>query len=575
MPTTRKLSMPLIIANLAVIAYLLIIGHVNTLLTYILYLAISAILIYIIFYDSILLKNRVKRLLGLYLYLILPIIVISMLLYVLKTNAIHLVIIVPAILSYFLYRSIHYPLKPYKPLSYIIMTFLLTVFISTILYKEGIPLYLYVATILLIIIIELYLYRINSLGKPVFNALTLFYAFAKLWLSDDPTPLEREFNKIAERRSGWVKVLRVLDKDSEKVNLVLVVPSFHGGPFRNLGGSSLVKEINSMLRTKFNAESLILHAPCGHSWDPVSHEDVKKIVNTLYERLTKDPNGVNVDYFNIENYSLKYYDVDILYSRQVPMIIISGKSGYGIDDLPPDVHDYLRKCLQQEANVKDIIVVEGHNWIAKGKEANRECVISTLELIKHKIMGRIKQLNRLRVERLGYGLDKSLVQNPDICELGISALIIEFDTEKVFSLIVIDGNNMKGGVRHLINKFVKECLHKYYTNREVIVETVTTDNHSKTGVETGIERGYRAVGEYTNINELLESVKKALNRALANMFKPVMEYHEIIVNDVNVLGYENYNFLLKTLDRAVKYVSKTLLPLHILIYIVPIMLAIL
>ena len=113
----------------------------------------------------------------------------------------------------------------------------------------------------------------------------------------------------------------------------------------------------------------------------------------------------------------------------------------------------------------------------------------------------------------------------------------------------------------------QKYLRKHYGKAyEIIVETVTTDNHSKTGIETGVRRGYRVVGEYTNIHDILHSVTNALKEALRSTFTARIEYSSVNVDNVNVLGCKNYNAMLETLDKAVRFVCKTIIPLHIIIY---------
>ena len=530
---------------------------------YLTYLLISILLIYMLFRNIVLTTNKVSRLIGLYTYLILPTTMILVVVYILTNTilyTVHTILIVPAVLSYLLYRALNYTEIPYKPLVYVILATMLTVYVVR---EVNVITYTVLSVLTSILIIELYLYRIDKLGKPLFNSMVMFSAFISLWFSNNPKPLEDKLNSIAVKRSGWVKVLKILDETSGKPYLTVVIPSFHCGPFRNVGGSSLIKRISEVVNKILNTNVIVLHPPSEHSLDPVSRVDVDRIVSRVCESLLSSKSGVDVEFYNVENYNLKYYDIVVLQSPQVPLVVISGKEGYGIDDLPIQVYYKLRDRLKCKLKVKDVIVIEGHNWISKYKVNSKIPLNSIIDEIGYILESRTS--NPLKLLRLGYGVDKTLSHNIDICELGVSVAIFEYEC-KVFSLVVVDGNNMKEGFRYAINSFVRDYLRRLFNGKDVIVETVTTDNHSKTGIEAGIKRGYRVVGEYTDLNSLLNSVKMALDRALTSMIKPKIKYYNITVTNVNVLGHNNYLTLLKILSKTVKFVSKTILPLHILIY---------
>lgn len=561
LPHPVILSTPFITVNTLILFYLK--GDILLLTIYLIYLFTSLLLIYMLFYNIVLTANRVNRLIGLYTYLILPTIVILIVIYILTNTilyVIHTLLIVPAVLSYFLYRALNYTETPYKPVVYIILAIMLTIYVIS---EVSIFMYTVLSVVTSILIIELYLYRISRLGEPLFNSMVMFSAFINLWLNNNPKSLENELNNIAVKSSGWVKVLKILDENSGKPYLTVVIPSFHCGPFRNVGGSSLVKRISEVVNRILNTDVIVLHSPSEHSLDPVSKLDVDRIVSKVCESLLSSINGVNVEFYNVENYNLKYYDIVVLQSPQVPLVIISGKEGYGIDDLPIQVYYKLRDRLKCKLGVKDVIVIEGHNWISKFKVNHNIPLNSIIDEIGYIL--EIKTSSPVKLLRLGYGVDKTLSHNIDICELGVSVLLLEY-SDKVFSLVVVDGNNMKEGFRYTINNSIRNYLRKRFNSKDIIVETVTTDNHSKTGIEAGIKRGYRVVGEYTDLNSLLKSIKIALDKALTSMIKPKIEYYNVTVTDVNVLGYRNYLTLLKILDRAVKFVSRTILPLHILIY---------
>ncbi|WP_457548966.1 DUF2070 family protein [Archaeoglobus sp.] len=296
---------------------------------------------------------------------------------------------------------------------------------------ESLLLYPNVATILGVLLGIIFIKFMNREING-YNVRLYFKRFLLSWLTNDPSYFEDVLKSEAVRFKGWVKCLRI-------GKAKLVTTSFHPGPLRNIGGAKLVERINSIENAVF------LHSPTDHSLNPVSADEVEKIIASI---CCNDVKLKPMKPFDLEsdNYILRVFPFD-----KVRLMFVIGKNC--IDDLPYDL------------NVDGAMVVDAHN-------AHCEVFRPNLKELKELVRKGI-ELERELCE-MKYAFRKFRVETNSICG-SVAILLLDYGFER-YAIVVVDGNNVKLGFRKEIEDF---CAKKGF---KAIV--ASTDNHSKTGVNT-------------------------------------------------------------------------------------------
>jgi len=279
-----------------------------------------------------------------------------------------------------------------------------------------------------------------------FNVSEYFKSFLLSWLSDDPQHFERVLEKNGRIFKGWVKRLNIGD-------LTLVTTSFHPGPMRNIGGSKLVGRV-------FSNNAVYLHSPTGHELNPVSGKDVEKIIATL-QSIPKGKKLEPMKPFDIEG---RKFLLRVFPFEDFRLMFVIGKEC--IDDLPYELNDFAGRFGES-------IVVDSHNAYCKRFKAD----VSELKYL-------IEKAFEIETEQTGlrYTFKSYRLETQTICG-NVVVILLDYKDEK-HAIVVIDGNNINIDFRKRLEGLCSEWGYK--------ATIVTTDNHSKTGIQAKV--GYKPVG---------------------------------------------------------------------------------
>ncbi len=263
-----------------------------------------------------------------------------------------------------------------------------------------------------------------------FNLRRYFKGFLLSWLTNDPRFFEAVLKERFVEFGGWVKCI-------EFGRARLITTSFHPGPLRNVGGARLVCEINSMDNTFY------IHSPTNHALNPVSYEEVKKILGSI------DCNGERVLPMKPYEVEGKRYLIRVFPFDKVKLMFIIGKEC--IDDLPFDL------------NVDEAMIIDSHSAYCKDFEPD-------LKELRYLIR------EGLKVEsepcNLKYAFKKFEVETKSMC--GVAVLLLDYGEKH--AIVIFDGNNVDLKFRMEIEDFCERNGFK--------ATVASTDNHSKTGIST-------------------------------------------------------------------------------------------
>jgi len=324
---------------------------------------------------------------------------------------------------------------------------------------------------------------LRVIGKiGILNVKEFLKSFTLTWLTSDASYVENYLKKVSEIFNGRVRCLKIGDAK-------IISTDFHPGPFRNVGGANMVKEISKRIEN-----SIYLHSPTSHSRNPISRLEVKKIVSAV--RCS----GEKIKPLKPFKVRGKRFDLICFPFDKVKLIFVSGKDA--IDDFVVNCRDFVVDC---------------HNAYKE------EFYMSENEIREIKKL--LNGLNNFKREfcDVKYYFKKKSVETESICSY-VAVLLLDFSGDR-YAIVSIDSNNVLKEFREYIEKEFEKI------GFEAIV--TSTDNHLKTGIKTKV--AYKPAGadekDWIIVKELIEDCKNAKLKA-AECY-----YSENVVG-INVMGEE-------------------------------------
>ncbi|WP_457591902.1 DUF2070 family protein [Geoglobus sp.] len=272
--------------------------------------------------------------------------------------------------------------------------------------------------------------------------------FVLYWLKGEPTVFERRIKMYSEIRDGRVFVVSVGDTR-------ILIPEFHPGPFRDIGGAKLVEKA-------LGKYEMFLHGVSTHATNPATEEDVDRILSSSPELVNaspKKPYSVSGKRFRMKVYPFDRFSVIIIHGIE------------SIDDIPSEVRELAERFFPNP------VVVDAHNAHVERYEVSSEDMAEIYLLLE-----KASEVEPEGCERLEVSFSSTVYESQSVCGR-LALLLMSFDGEK-HGLLMVDANNMERELR----EYLENTGRKY----GVELDIVTTDNHSKTGVSPKV--GYRPAG---------------------------------------------------------------------------------
>lgn len=302
----------------------------------------------------------------------------------------------------------------------------------------------------------------------------LLRGFILFWLTSDASHFEKELEKYGVEKKGAVRCLSIGD-------IRIVSSTFHPGPIRNIGGGSLVAAF-------LDRYDMYLHSASKHEDNPVSSEEVRKIVSSA---LCGEFSLEAFRPFSIEG---KRYRLHVFPFNHATLLILDGK--HATDDLPSGLNEVAGKYFTNP------ILCEAHNCHVEGFEVSAEDILEIEELFE-----RASEVETGQAE-LEYAFHSTRAESQSICG-HVSFLLLKYTGkagEDEYGILLLDSNNVEKELKHKIEEFGNE--------RGIRIIVTSTDNHAKTGVSPKI--GYRPAGmdDWETVRNFLEeALKKEVRRA--------------------------------------------------------------
>jgi len=422
--------------------------------------------------------------------------------------------------------------------------FLVTLFAPGFLPFEpygNISLKLGVAAFAAFLFVQLLIRSLDRIGLRTVGipSIKLFRAFLANWTEGFVEPLEDVFKRMSEERD--IKVSMITFRSRNGMKAMIVVPSLHPGPFKNVGSSCIPSMIQRALEEKFRCVVSVPHGISGHELDLASQSENVKVLNHILKVEFADFKSQASPFLRVKKEDVT---ADCQTFGEYAFVIIT-LSPNTMEDLPLE----LREMIAYEAEKQgfsSVLTVDAHNSISGYFDA---------EKVKKPVLNVVSFIleEAARAPRSKFEVGAAKVVPPDFSIQngmgpgGISIIVVNVDGQKT-AYITIDGNNMISGLREKILSEVKSLGIDYS-------EVMTTDTHAVNAVVLN-SLGYHPVGEAISHEKLIQYIKDGIKEALGNLEPAEASWHDVTVPKVKVIGERQIDNLCLIVDEVSKKTKK-------------------
>jgi putative membrane protein len=383
-----------------------------------------------------------------------------------------------------------------------------------------------------------FLFLLNQVSKQAvgLQSVTLFRAFMLNWVSNLNAPFEELLEKLGEEREVEVSLMKF---SSSRPKAVVVVPSVHPGPFKNIGSSLMPAMLKTYLEKELGCVACVPHGLFGHEYDLASQLQNKKVISDVVA-CARSLEG---------QYRSASQFVTVSNGLATSCCQVFGKSAFisftlapkTIEDLPGELERFVREEAEKRG-LSLCAVVNAHNSIDGTAEIQESFV--SLKDVATKCLDSALLLKQSPFEvGVASVLPKEFSLEDGMGSGGITVIVLKTGEQKA-AYVVIDGNNMVSGLRERILSSLR-----FMGIEEG--EIFTTDTHAVNALVL-TSHGYHPVGEAIENEKLIAYIKDATSSALANLEFVGVSFRSIKVPNVKVVGAKQLETLCLLIDKAIR-----------------------
>jgi putative membrane protein len=392
-----------------------------------------------------------------------------------------------------------------------------------------------------------FLLALNRMGKRTLGvqSMSLFRAFMLNWVLGLNMPFEELLEKLGEQRNVDVALMSFRSSNSKAI---VVVPSVHPGPFKNIGSSLLPSMLKADLEKQLGCVACVPHGLLGHEFDLASQSQNKRVVADVIAALQNlELSGATASPFVTVTNGLATACCQV-YGKFV--FISFTLAPRTIEDLPQELGVFVGREAERHG-LKLCAVVNAHNSIDGTAEMERS--LSSLEDVAVRCMGKAVSLKQLPFEvGVATRLPKEFSLEEGMGPGGITVVVARTGGQSA-AYVVIDGNNMVAGLRERI---LSELRLIGVDEGEVL----TTDTHAVSALILS-GHGYHPIGEAMDNEKLVGYIKETTLSAMARLEKAAVSCQNITVSDVKVIGAKQLEGLCSLVDMGLRRAKRVVVPI--------------
>jgi putative membrane protein len=391
-----------------------------------------------------------------------------------------------------------------------------------------------------------FLFLLNQTGKQAvgIQSVTLFRAFMLNWVSNLNEPFEELLEKLGEEREVEVSLMKF---GSSRTKAIMVVPSVHPGPFKNIGSSLLPAMLKADLEKEFGCLACVPHGLFGHEYDLASQLQNKKVMDEVAAcSRSLEYQDENASPFVTVNNGLVTACCQVFGKSAFISFTLAPKT---IEDLPGE----LDRFVLEEAEKRGLgfcAVVNAHNSIDGTSEMHE--YLASLKDVANKCLEKTLMLKQSPFEvGVASVLPKEFSLEDGMGSGGITVIVVKSGQQKA-AYVVIDGNNMISGLRERILSSLRSMGIEEG-------EIFTTDTHAVNAL-TLTEHGYHPIGEAIENEKLLSYVKDVTRSALTNLETAKVSCRSMKIPNVKVVGAKQIETLCLLIDKTIQRAKRAAIP---------------
>ena len=374
----------------------------------------------------------------------------------------------------------------------------------------------------------------NNLGYDGIKLLSYFIAH----MNEGLTYLEELFDSVGEEIDTLVGIISFKDKN-DNIKALFLSPSVHPGPIGDVGGANMP----TIIANKYDHFTMVAHGPSTHDFNPVSVNEIDKIVKAVDKGLEEIEYSEKASKFIRYNY--KKANIGVQFFKK-GMMMLSTFAPSGSDDIEFSTGLAMMIKSQLQCNIENSIIVDCHNSfnVEKGGvlPGNPE-VFQILNAIS-------KIDNNTEKYPLSIGTSTNSMSELDktngVGDSGLKVMVIEVENQRT-AVALFDSNNMELGFRETIMNSLTDLPIDE-------LEVLTTDTHTV----NNISRGYNPIG-ISEKEKIIEYLRDSINEAIDDL-EPVKAGTNLKkIKGLKAFGANNSVELVSTIS-SITIVGKKLFP---------------
>ncbi len=349
-------------------------------------------------------------------------------------------------------------------------------------------------------------------------------------ITEGSQDMEDFFEKIGESIDAPVSVLAFRRGDG-KLKAMIITPYVHPGPMGEIGGGNLPAVVASAFKNEGTV--FVPHGTAYHDFNLVTADESLKIIGAARRALDR----MSYSELATRSFRAKVGNTKILGQRFGDSVfLVSTQAPTSTEDIEFSV-GFTAMAEGRVAGARNATIIDAHNCTEPFATAIEPGTRDSYNIIRA-AANSSRHLLSLSDSPLKVGIAASppiWTRLEGMGDLGIQVAVIEVDGQRT-AYIVIDGNNMISGLRERI-------IEKLPVDE---AEVMTTDTHV-----VNIISGANYVGQKMNCDLLVETIRKLVDKAIADL-EPVTAGMDIeIAEDVRVFGSHKIAKLASTANAMV------------------------
>lgn len=389
-------------------------------------------------------------------------------------------------------------LKPFvtvgeKKLSFLSMFYVFAISIPYV-FSEKSYLYLipfYISALMFIFASRFFLFYLSREFKSEFDLdpvkyVGYFINYISLQRPEEILSLNNFLSRMYSVMEIPLHVISIKNKNNV-IKALLIFPYVHPGPFGEVGCSDLPRRLYRKLN-KISENILVFHTTSTHNENCSGDEDIEKIANSIINSIK------NLKYSTAASETIRIDDHISIRAHVLGdtalVTLLPTKDGF--DDVSLGLGMKIMRKLKS-SKIKNVIVIDAHNNFDESYRILDEIDQDLLNVLKSK-------LNGIKTGTMRCGVGKSKIITKSVGPMGVQAVV--FEGPKRIGYVLIDGNNIKKGMREKIIERIKDRFDD--------VEIYSTDNH----IVNINPKDLNPIGNENNIDEILAAVEESVNLAM-------------------------------------------------------------